>query len=828
MKNYFLIFGCFLFFNFVSGQDVPKLLLSSVVTRDLAVKYRDNQNRFAEAIDVHVSPRREGKWEYDGQKAIWKIDIQSIGAISLNLGFSLFHLPPNTELTIKSFSTQKIYGPFTPADNEIHNQLWTPIIPGDQLELKLVTTIAEKENIQLLLTQVNHGFVDFSRNGKISPCHVDAVCGTNDGFPINDSYRDQINAVGRMMINGVSFCSGVLINNARRDNTPYFLSAEHCHVNEENAPSVVVYWNFQNSKCRNTDDKDNVLPGDGNLDIYNTGSIVRAAYALENNPDGKAQGTDMLLLELDDPVNPDADVYFAGWNATQNIPKQEVAIHHPQGLEKRISINLEPTLVSPLFNNERIAPHFLEVQHWEYGITDPGSSGGPLFNEKKQVVGQLKSGHVTCDNSSQINSDWFGWLFYSWNGGGAPENQLKYWLDPDQTGILEMDGKPLASTLEIQIVDVVDVKCAHEKTGGFSVKVMGGEPPYQYQLNDFEFTTINIFSDLGAGKYEIKIIDRLGEAVSEMVEIHEPSPLQLNLFTDYDKITAKASGGAGVLEYSLDGVNFQDNPVFQVGESGTYTVYARDDNGCQISQSIEINFEPLSVELILEHDLKCFGDQNGILKAKITGGSQPYRIRLNAGSYEAATEFKNLGEGTYFVEVKDNANTLLRSNSIQLVAPEILDLHVLQKEQSNIEIQVNGGTSPYQYSLNNEPFQINNYFSNVPLGETLVKILDANLCSLDSMVTISMVSNTEVVEQSIFSILENPVQDYLQLEIVDNIRFPLQLDIYTIDGQGVFSKEVKNRTSHISLPVSNLNDGYYLLIVTNGYGLEVEKFIKIK
>ena len=51
-------------------------------------------------------------------------------------------------------------------------------------------------------------------------------------------------------INGSLTCSGTMLNNTFEDETPYFLTAEHCGITTGNDQSVVVYWNHQNSFCR--------------------------------------------------------------------------------------------------------------------------------------------------------------------------------------------------------------------------------------------------------------------------------------------------------------------------------------------------------------------------------------------------------------------------------------------------------------------------------------------------------------------------------------------------------------------------------------------------
>jgi gliding motility-associated-like protein len=51
-------------------------------------------------------------------------------------------------------------------------------------------------------------------------------------------------------------------------------------------------------------------------------------------------------------------------------------------------------------------------------------------------------------------------------------------------------------------------------------------------------------------------------------------------WTDAHNTIAILAEGTGDYEYSIDGLYYQDNPVFNGLESGLYTVYARDKNGC--------------------------------------------------------------------------------------------------------------------------------------------------------------------------------------------------------------------------------------------------------
>jgi PKD repeat protein len=74
-----------------------------------------------------------------------------------------------------------------------------------------------------------------------------------------------------------------------------------------------------------------------------------------------------------------------------------------------------------------------------YGVTEGGSSGAPLFNDDGLIIGTLTGGESACQNPG--GEDMFGKFSYSWESNGAsPDQQLKPWLDPDNTGILKMPG----------------------------------------------------------------------------------------------------------------------------------------------------------------------------------------------------------------------------------------------------------------------------------------------------------------------------------------------------------------------------------------------------
>ncbi|VUD59395.1 Protease 1 [Thalassocella blandensis] len=378
--------------------------------------------RYAEPRKVSISPQTTA-WESiittkSGQqqaKVVWRTSVKSPGALSLNLGFDKFHMPEGGELYVYTPNKKNLIRPFTADDNENHGQLWTPILEGDTVIIEVNLDADKVDQLQLELSSVNHGYIGGSVKAimdefttKSGSCNVDVVC------PQGDGWRDQIRSAAAYSTGGGLFCSGSALNNTAFDGKPYFLTANHCGINAGNAPSMVVYWNYENSTCRTPGGSASGGNGDGRLNQFNTGAIYRSSY----------DPSDMTLVELDDPINPAFNVYLAGWDATSNVPSSAVGIHHPAVHEKRIS-----------FENDALSidgSTHLRVNDWDLGTTEPGSSGSPLFNQDKRVVGQLTGGAAACGNNG---FDVYGWLNVSWNN-----SSIGSWLDRAGTGQRAIDG----------------------------------------------------------------------------------------------------------------------------------------------------------------------------------------------------------------------------------------------------------------------------------------------------------------------------------------------------------------------------------------------------
>lgn len=397
---------------------------AALAREDLERRAQSLPPRFALPHEVLITPFTRGTFEASGPESVlWRLRIQAPGASNLNLGITRFHLPEHARLMVYSADGRAVVRPFTAADNESHGELWTPIVPGEELVVELLLPVLELDALEFELTHIGQGYRGFSERDESSEdsgsCNVDVVC------PIADPWLGEIPSVGVISTGGSTFCTGFMVNNTAGDRAPLFMTANHCGIGTGNAASLVVYWNFETSVCGGSPD--------GVLTQFNTGSTHLASYS----------PSDFTIVLLDDDPDPSFGVAFAGWNRSGADEAGAVAIHHPNTDEKRISFEYQPTTTTSYLSSAVPGDGtHVRVADWDVGTTEGGSSGSPLFNPAHQVVGQLHGGYAACGNDL---ADWYGKLSVSWSGGGSPGTRLSDWLDPIGTGAVSLGTLGLPS-----------------------------------------------------------------------------------------------------------------------------------------------------------------------------------------------------------------------------------------------------------------------------------------------------------------------------------------------------------------------------------------------
>lgn len=413
--------------NFQSSEVVQ---FNSMPYFDLAVlKAEDEINsqnkgpfRFGFNHFVNYDLKNSGKWiTLANGDRIFQLGIKSAGAISLNLAFDDFFIPEGAKLFIYTHDKKYIIGAFTNQNNDISRKFATDLIPGDALVIEYFEPAEVANQGRLNLFRVTHGYrgiKEFTEKsfGDGGSCQLNVNCA------LGANWQNEKKGVVCLVVGGSEFCTGSLVNDVPQDSKPYVLTANHCSSSNDFA-TWVFRFNWEAPGC--------TTPGTSpsTAQSLNT-STLRARDA----------GTDFCLVEITGgliggTVPSTYSPYFNGWSAI-NIPAtSEIAIHHPSGDIKKISEALTPATTGT-YNSADC----WKTGVWTTGCTEPGSSGSPLFDQNKRIIGQLYGGPSSCGAAPSSMNDYYGKFSTSWLGAGTNSTQLKFWLDPGNTGATTADG----------------------------------------------------------------------------------------------------------------------------------------------------------------------------------------------------------------------------------------------------------------------------------------------------------------------------------------------------------------------------------------------------
>ena len=135
--------------------------------------------------------------------------------------------------------------------------------------------------------------------------------------------------------------------------------------------------------------------------------------------------------------------YYNGWDKSGTASSSGVGIHHPAGDAKKIS-TYTTTLGTGTWPNGGMSSAHWTVK-WAsttngYGCVEGGSSGSPLFDNNKRVIGTLTGGNSDCSNQSTA-TDYYGKFSKHWDANGTSnDKKLQPWLDPLGTNPTTLDG----------------------------------------------------------------------------------------------------------------------------------------------------------------------------------------------------------------------------------------------------------------------------------------------------------------------------------------------------------------------------------------------------
>ena len=359
------------------------------------------------------------------------IGVQSPGAKGLRLGLLVEQLPPlallrvyapgdeqTTEITgaevLRALESNRAAG----ETGDDARTYWLPLVQGSQAALEIeLPAGADPAQLQVSLPRVSHAKLLPTDDEVVikasGSCNKDAMCVSG--------ITDIMHAVALMdfVASGTEYiCTGTLLNNTKKDFTPYFLSANHCISTQTAASTLETYWNYRWASCNGSQPDPTFTSRSGGAQLL---------YASVKTD------TSFMLLNSAPPSN----AFFAGWNAqTPGSAGQSIfGIHFPSGDPQKYSMGTIAgfsTCTPPNAQGEATCTDsnsangtFYSVR-WLTGVTEGGSSGSALVaTSGQQVIGQLFGGSSSCSNKQ--GQDVYGRFDFAFDAA------LSKQLAPDNT-----------------------------------------------------------------------------------------------------------------------------------------------------------------------------------------------------------------------------------------------------------------------------------------------------------------------------------------------------------------------------------------------------------
>lgn len=429
----------------IDNIDQIKLSPPSIETIQ-AEDFEDEKNgqmmKVARLLPIEISIKNSGTWEKtpDGRN-IWRLKISSEGALACVLHFSDFSLPIGSQLFVYNPDGSVILGPYSSSDNDDGGSFAIGVIYGPEMIIEYEAPYIKSENginnIELPIIDMSK-FSYFYRGVELydyreTGYNSSGSCQVNVNCTEGNNWKTQKKGVARIyVVQGGSggYCTGTLINNTSNDQTPYFLTADHCekNVTANDLGQWIFRFNYESPGCVAASQ-----PSGNNI----TGCVKKSSGPLNG-------GSDFLLLQLNTNATnlKTIGAVYNGWRNSTTASPSGVSIHHPSGDIKKIS-TYTSTLATTSYNGGTGNIGATNA-HWRvywastangHGVTEGGSSGSPIFDNNGLVVGTLSGGSSFCD--ATYSPDLYGKMSYHWTSNGTTSSaQLKPWLDPSGTATI--------------------------------------------------------------------------------------------------------------------------------------------------------------------------------------------------------------------------------------------------------------------------------------------------------------------------------------------------------------------------------------------------------
>jgi hypothetical protein len=334
----------------------------------------------------------------------------------------------------------------------------------------------------------------------------------------------------------------------------------------------------------------------------------------------------------------------------------------------------------------------------------------------------------------------------------------------------------------------INISCYGAGDGSVTVSATGGNggsyTGYTYAVDGGAYQSSPVLGSLTAGAHTIRVQDGRGCMVSQTETLVQPATtMAQNLLNKKDNdcvggqaglLSVSVSGGTTPYQFSIDGgVNFQNSGDFNNLASGTYSILAKDVNGCSLGKDYTLVslYAPVTITPAVRA-VQCNGGNDGNINLQVNGGVMPYNYQWNVlpGGPIAASgaTAASLTAGIYQAQITDSKGCQVY-DTLQVNEPQLLTATFSTRPfcsdaaGGRVQVTASGGAPPYQYSANGgASYQSDPNLSNLAAGAHTISVTDSHGCSWSQPVTI--VSNPLVPVVNFLVSTQQHARDTLQVE----------------------------------------------------------------
>ncbi len=325
------------------------------------------------------------------------------------------------------------------------------------------------------------------------------------------------------------------------------------------------------------------------------------------------------------------------------------------------------------------------------------------------------------------------------------------------------------STLSASVTAFQDVKCFGGNSGTITITSAGSSSgAIQYSIDGTNFVAGNVFNNLTANTYTVKVKDNLCTVNVTSQVISHPSDIAIGLsaqniscFGGADgQITVNASGGTPTYTYSKNGTDYVSSNIFGSLGVNNYKFWVKDANACVKESGITAITQPTILEVGIDNktDVACNSENTGLVKLKANGGTKTYQFSKDGTNFQADSSFKTLAAANYTFTIKDakgctktTTSSVLQPTAIVIANPTITNLTCNGDNSGQIIVSATGGTSPYQFKKGADSFQASGTFGSLAANTYTIYAKDANSC----IVSIATIVNEPTIVSANITITNN-------------------------------------------------------------------------